>query len=211
MAAHPYAKDLKFVVLRNTSKIDFITSDNPAIMANKLALEPGEKESFGIISSGTILSMPLTPRLSALFFDIGIYTVSIPQGTRFVTIKSEPDVMAMNHLQHLHAHKNLYFFNWDDRDRIAEQASAVKNERAQATAKFTTLIRDHSLPGESYRAGSEQEQTEAREVLLKGSYVPPRPSQWPSFLKYRPKPISYNNQTAIGRVRKQEWLRHRRG
>jgi hypothetical protein len=212
LAMHDYARDLKFVVLRNKTPVDFIISDNPAMTTNKLAFEKWDDKSFGIINSGAILVLPLTPRLSALFFDIGIYSVSIPRGTRFVDVSSPTDIAAMNHFQHLNAHRSLYFSNWDDREAIAKQASAAARTSGEVKHEITTLIHDQSIsgPGQAFRQGTEEEQSKSAELMIKGSVIHPAPAQWPSFLKYRPKPIMFSNETAVGFVRKEEYLRIRR-
>jgi hypothetical protein len=209
---HDYARGLKFIVLRNRTAVDFITSDNPAMMTNRLAFEEWEDKSFGIINSGAILVPPLTPRLSALFFDIGIYSVSIPRGTRFVDVSDPSDIIAMNDLQCSNANKNVYFSNWDDKDAIRLKASACAKERAKVKHQITTLVRDHSIPGpgEAYREGTEGEESKSNELMVKGSVVHPRPPRWPHFLKYRPNPITFSNNTAIGYVRKEEWLHSRK-
>jgi hypothetical protein len=102
----PYARDLKCIILRNKTADDFIISDNPGVINNRFSFERADA-GFGMINSGIFLSLPLSPRLSALFFDVGIYTVSIPQGTRFVDVKGSADIMALNHLQCLNANYNL--------------------------------------------------------------------------------------------------------
>jgi hypothetical protein len=212
LAMHDFARDLKFIVLRNQTSDDFIISDNPAMMTNKLAFEKWDDKSFGIINSGAILALPLTPRLSALFFDIGIYSVSIPQGTRFVDVSSSTDIAAMNHFQCLNAHRSLYFSNWDDREPIAKQASAVASASGKVRHEITTLIQDQTIsgPGQAYRHGTDEEKSKSAAVMIMGSFVHPAPSHWPSFLNYRRDPITFNNGTAIGPVRKEEYLRSRR-
>jgi hypothetical protein len=68
-----YARDLKCIILRNKTADDFIISDNPAVIQNRLAFEKDDV-GFGIINSGIFLTLPLGPHLAALFYDIGIYT-----------------------------------------------------------------------------------------------------------------------------------------
>ena len=63
--------DLKFCILKNKTKLPFVTSDNPAILTNKWRLDkdriPGH--SFGLGSSGTLILLPLTPKLFFLGYD----------------------------------------------------------------------------------------------------------------------------------------------
>jgi hypothetical protein len=207
--SHGSASDLKFIVLRNRTKSDFITSDDPAAVTNKFAFEKLKEKSFGIMSSGIIMVLPLSSKLAAFFYDNRVYTVSIPAGTRFIDVRSPADVQAINHLQHLNAQENLYFANWGDRSSVAENAEQATKIRLSAQHEFTSLIRDHSRPGEAYRAGTEEEESQSKEMIITGSFEQPQPSQWPTFLKYRPKPSTFFNGSAVGHVRKEEWLRSR--
>ncbi|WP_338830697.1 DUF4238 domain-containing protein [Bradyrhizobium sp. 27S5] len=211
LAMHDYSGDLKFIVLRNKTTVDFILSDNPAVMTNRWAFERLKDDSFGMSNSGLILALPLTPHLLAYFFDIGIYTVSIPRGTNFVDITSSADIEALNHLQCLSAHKNLYFSNWDQRDYITGLAVAATPKRESDTHRITELIRDQSVTGphEAFRKGSEEEKAQSQQFLVMNSFVHPEPSAWPGILKYRPKPVSFNNGSSVGYVRKKEWLTRR--
>jgi hypothetical protein len=209
LATHEFSLDLKFIVLRNRTAIDFIISDNPAMITNKLAFERWEDKSFGMVNSGVILVLPLTPRLLAFYFDIGIYTVSIPRGTCFVDVTRPSDVKALNHLQCLNANKNLYFSNWEERFEVGKQGRDTADVRAKVRHAITTLIRDPHVRGraQAFRKGSEEEKAKSSSRLIIGSAVHPEPAFWPSFLNYRPKPTMFSNNSAIGYVRKKEWLR----
>jgi hypothetical protein len=201
------AGDLKFIILRNTTTVDFITSDNPAVVTNRYHFDKKMMGGFGVVNSGYLLALPITPKLAAFYFDIGVYTVSIARGTRFVDLNSAMDVDAINHLQCLSANKNLYFSSWESRDSIAFSATAAAKNRLQPKHEVETLVRDSTLPGEAYRKGSEDEEAASKEVVIRSSFTALRPSFWPSFLRYQRKPTTFSNGTAVGNVRKKEWLR----
>jgi hypothetical protein len=204
---HDHARDLKFIVLRNQTEVDFITSDHPAMVTNKFSFEKLKEKNFGIGNSGIILVLPLSPKLAAFFFDIGVYTVSIPAGSRFVDVRSTSDVRAINQLQHLNAQKNLYFASWADCSSIAKNAAEVERIRSSSQHRFATLVRDHNKPGEAYRAGTKEEELQSKEMIITASFHHPKPSQWPGILKYRAKPTTFTNGSAVGHLRKEEWLR----
>jgi hypothetical protein len=208
---HDYSRDLKFVVLRNRTCVEFVTSDHPAIITNKYSFEKLKDESFGMSNSGIILSFPVSPKLSVCFFDKGVYTVSIPSGTRYVELRNVADVQALNALQHLHAHKNIYFSSWDDSAGMSEQAKKAERERSKAKPKFATFVRDKDAAGEVYRTGSQEEQAQGGSAMISGSFHHPHPVAWPSIVKYRPKIVTFTNGSAVGHVRKEEWLRTRPG
>jgi hypothetical protein len=68
------------------------------------------------------------------------------------------------------------------------------------------LVRDHSKPGETYRRGSPAEEVTAAETVVITSIQQPEPSTWLSALKFRQKLKTYSNGSAVGEVRKPEWL-----
>jgi hypothetical protein len=206
---HSFSTDLKFILLQNKTDRNFIISDNPSLLTNRFSSSVGSARNFGIISSGAILTLPLTPRVTALFFDIGVYTISIPMGTHYVAVESADDVTALNEMQLLSAHENVYFDEWSDGTNIRGAYDALDKTRRVLAPTVTTLIRDPNLPGESYRKGTAQEEDEASEALIHAANQGAHPRLWPSFLEDRRKPKSYSNGTAIGHVRKQEWLQSR--
>jgi hypothetical protein len=75
-----YVKDLKIVIFRNQTSADFFTCDNPAILTNRFHFQKLRLTSFGLSNSGTILSMPISPRLSAFCYDTGVYSVPNASG-----------------------------------------------------------------------------------------------------------------------------------
>jgi hypothetical protein len=213
-----YIDDLKTVVFRNRTRVDFIMSDNPAIHTNRFHLQQLGKDAFGIANSGLILSMPVSPRLSVFCFDPQVYSLPNASGTQFVEITTEADAYALNEVQYLHANKNLYFQKWEDFNRISSEVVLLLERRSLA-AKAIVYIRDERAIRPSaiirdpetgefrrYRKGTPEEESTATQKLIGGSIPAPRPFVWPSKLKLRAKPTTYFNGTAIGHVRKPEWL-----
>ena len=86
-----YVKDLKVVIFRNRAVIDFVTCDNPAILTNRFHFQKLKLKNFGISNSGTILSMPISPRLSAICYDTGVYSLPNASGTQFIDITNADD------------------------------------------------------------------------------------------------------------------------
>jgi len=202
-----YVKDLKVVIFRNRTDIDFITCDNPAVLTNRFHFQRLKTNQFGVSNSGAILTMPLTPRLSATCYDGGVYSIPNASGTPFVDVKRDSDVEAINQLQHLAASKNIYFSRWEDRSRIASEAAKVSQQRANAIPKTTVFIRDPEFPqAENYRTGTPEEELAAREALVATAFQYPEPSAWPSQLKFRDKPKTFSDGSAAGHRRKPEWL-----
>ena len=61
--------DLRVCLVRNKTDIDFVTSDDPAILTNKLFLIKRTSESFGLGSAGNLMLLPLTPKILLLGYD----------------------------------------------------------------------------------------------------------------------------------------------
>jgi hypothetical protein len=206
LAQLKYAVDLKMVVLRNSSPIDFITCDHPSALTNRFHLQKLHQNSFGISNSGAILLMPLTPRLSMMCYDKGVYTVPNASGTSFVELKRQDDVRAVNLIQYLSADRNIYFKNWDDVTLIALEMVQVSEKRTAAVAVSKVFVRDDDDGVETYRRGTVDEELTAKESLVMTSFRQPDPGSWPSVVKFREKPKTFNNGSAVGHVRKPEWL-----
>jgi hypothetical protein len=198
--------DLKFIVLNNMTDVEFVTSDHPSVISNRFSFDRLNQREFGIASSGSFMALPLTPRYLAFFYDMGVYTISIPRGTSVVDLKIAGDIPALNELQHLNAQQNIYFSSWADRGSFAYQNAKLDKQRA-LKPKIQTLVRDHSLPGQTFRIGTADEEASSSQRVIGASTQHPRPSHWPSFLKIRSKPKTFSNGSAAGHVRKEEWLR----
>src|SRR3546814_18886656 len=64
--------DLKLCLVRNHTDMPFVTSDNTAILTNRLHLQRRHKalNSFGVKSAGAIFVLPLKPKLFAVLYYI---------------------------------------------------------------------------------------------------------------------------------------------
>jgi hypothetical protein len=217
--AMQYIGDLKVIIFMNKTNVDFITSDNPAVLTNRFHFQRLKAQNFGLASSGAVLSMPITPQLSVFCYDPKIYSVPNASGTHFIDLTKDNDVHAINQLQCLNANKNLYFRRWEDADRIDSELATLKERRSRAGIIITVYVSDdntsrpdaiHRDPrtGEvrRFRKGSPEEELTAKRKFLLTSFRHPEPAIWPSKLKFRDKPKTFNNGSGIGHVRKEEWL-----
>jgi hypothetical protein len=205
---HDYVKDLKVTIFRNSTKIDYVICDHPAVITNRLHLQRLNENKFGISNSGLILIMPFTPRLCAVCYDGGVYTVPNASGTPFVVLSKDNDVRSINEFQYLNAGKNVYFPRWEDREDVAKEAGKVSEERSKATPNATVFVTDPTSPG-SFRRGTPEEEAASRHEIVATSFLHPKPSSWPSQIRFKDKPTMYTNGSLKGYVRKPEWLRSR--
>jgi hypothetical protein len=200
--------DLKLVPLVNQTKTDFVVSDHPAVLTNRFHFQRLNQDTFGVANSGAIISLPLNPRLSLIAYDPQVYTIPNATGRRFVDLTRDEDVLALNQLQYVSADKNIYFRSWSDAERIGSEVAALAEIRAASGVGANLLVRDYAAPGpgEVYRRGSEDEETTAKEAIVTTSRKQPKPPHWPSVMKIRSKPITFFDRSAVGHVRKREWL-----
>jgi hypothetical protein len=127
----PFIEDLKVRIIENITNIDFITSDDPAIMTNKYHTQKNIiTGGFGMGSSGMLLFMPLTPQLGILCYDGLVYTLSDVIGRRIV-LKKSADVESLNELHYLKASAAIYFSSWDKSGYVRGEFEKSRSRRLE--------------------------------------------------------------------------------
>jgi hypothetical protein len=177
--------DLKVVVVRNRTRRDFITSDDPAVTTKRWLLQRKSISTFGTRAAGLIMFMPLGPRLLALNYDAAVY--AIPTGRdAMVDLTRETDVIAFNEHQFQRAAAAVYFRDADDAPRLRAEHEAVKHLRPAAWDAFDVARRDGGTATHArFAIGDKAEVAEANEILFHLRRQWPTPSRWPSILRYR--------------------------
>jgi hypothetical protein len=200
-------EDLKVCIVENRSDTEFVISDDPAIYTNRYAAEKVKREMFGVIGSGLILGMPISPKLAVLCYDGLVYEPNNLENARLILTKSE-DVEALNELQYLRAAGSIYFSSWEGREHIRTQFIANRDRRLEEFAVFKHLIfvKD-TKDGSIFRAGTAEEAKKANRSIVQSYFRYPTPSRWVSELPFRKKITTYTNGTEVGHVRKELWLK----
>jgi hypothetical protein len=201
----PYISDLKLCILVNSTDSNFITSDDPACFANRYCMQRLRSKTFGWGNSGFLIFLPLTPRHALMCYDGLVYTMQGRDGY-LARVRASSDVNALNEFQALNCRKNLYFSSWKERDYVHERLVAV-SDRRRDRHEIEVLIRvggDGS--GEYYRAATDEEKTGNGPFILHSQSIFPEPRLWFSCLKFRDPPRTFSNGSAVGHVRKLEWL-----
>lgn len=203
-------KDLEGCIVLNRTKCDFVTSDDPAIFTSRYYFQRLKSTNFGYASSGAMLVLPISPRSLIMFYDRNVYVTPNKIG-KCIELKKASDVSAFNELQFLKAARNIYFSNCSQAEQIKSEFNQVKSRRPAGWSAMTVFVPDEFAPHgtKRYRRATEKEERTAPSSLVCASATYPRPSRWPSILSYRMRPISYSNGSAIGNVRKAEWLTRR--
>jgi hypothetical protein len=194
-----YVDDLKLRIIRNTSSVRFITSDDPVVMTNRWHQNSPLTKSlpFGMLSAGLVIFMPLTPTLQALLFDGDVYSVQHKSG--FVDVTNDSDAVACNQLQALCCSQNLYFKDRDSELSVRSLVDAVADRRLPSKFVVTHAVKDESSETHMrYQVMHDPDVREYGEVLVHAKSTRPIPPMWPSFLKYRRKGKVYTNGTRAG-------------
>ena len=194
--------DLKFCIIKNRTKVPFITSDNPAVLTNKWRLgkdrSPGH--SFGVGSAGLLSLLPLTPKLLFLGYDGDVY--SVPNDRGIVETKSARDVIALNRHQFLQCVANIYVHDPTYKEDLIKHYSEIEFARPKARhvvyyAQIDCTVGDHT----HYVVIPPEERDRTKEAIMHSQVVHPGPGIWPSQIRIRRNGSVYTNGTGVGYVR----------
>ncbi|RRH87458.1 DUF4238 domain-containing protein [Mesorhizobium tamadayense] len=189
--------DLKVRVVRNLTSVPFLTSDDPAVLANRWYQQRAQDRSYGISSAGALLFLPLTPTLLAIFLDGDVYQAEHAGG--WINVSSPVDIHACNHHQVLNCAANLYFGDRSSGSDVQAMAAAVAQLRPPNRFNVVVAVPNGGTETHTrYALVEEKDLSEHDEVLVHVKAVRPVPPQWPSFLKFRHKPVIFTNDTGAG-------------
>lgn len=194
--------DLKVCLLRNRSKVDFFTSDDPAIYTNRWFLRPGHERlgAPGLTKSGALCLLPLTPRHYFLAYDGDVYSMPVKSG--WVDVRRDVDARMLNEQQLLTAMENVYFHEFDDAEAIAAAFDKVSVRRLPARHRLNHAVLE-SDDGQSqlFRQTSAEEARMHDHALIHSEKLYPRPSGWPDFIRWRIGAVTYSNGSGLGYLR----------
>ena len=196
--------DLRVTIIRNRSATPFITSDDPAVLTNRWYLQNRRADglSFSLRNAGLIMLMPLSPSTLAMLHDPDIYSVGHRRGV--IWIEDDADADALNAHQILNCAANLYFRDWELRDRVTESVTAVLPQRTGRRQRTTYAVRGETV-GDHVRYDVQPFEEivfeDRKEVLIHTEVLRPRPNRWPTFLDYRRGGRAYSNGSRTGFVR----------
>jgi len=195
---HSAFEDLAPALLVNRTKSPLISSDNPAIFMNKLYSQRYGDPTAGLISSGAIALMPLTPRIALLAYDDDVYARLDP----FFEIRNENDVHRINELQVVRASETLFFQKWADADYVTGLFNKYSSGRKAEWSVTWVGIRDgEDDKFERYRTLKPEDRDSLEPRIQSMSPILPAPTTWPSFLKFKMRPKGWTSGSAVGFVR----------
>ena len=179
--------DLRVLVLRNRSRVDFVTSDDPAVFTNRLFLQRLRDSNFGVTNVGSMFLMPLGPRHAVACYDHECYT-PVDRAGAYLTLTRDQDARAFNELQFLNSLSNIYFAGPAGKgDRVRADFAAVANRRPVERFRMWQGVTE-GIDGEFeiFRRIREGEEIAAEETRIQ-SFSPlyPEPAHWMSNLAMR--------------------------
>lgn len=195
--------DLKSCLIRNRTAIPFVTSDDPAVLANRWYLEDKRirGRTFGLQSAGALAILPLTPRLAFIAYDGDVY--SIPHQKGWVETKRETDVRALNQHQFLNCFANVYLHDVQHKQILDDQYRVALSNRSPERRRFHVAVRDVTVGDHTrYRVVSTEEAKSTQlDTLFHSETVHYRPTHWPAFIRWRKPGAVYTNGTGLKYIR----------
>ena len=108
----PLLLDLECKILKNETAVEFVTSDNPAVLYNQLFSFDKHGSNTGFATKGLQIYLPISPKLAIFFYDKKVYSVGKSREA-CVLISNPKDVYELNTLQFCNAYLNIYFSDID--------------------------------------------------------------------------------------------------
>jgi hypothetical protein len=205
---HEKIEDLKVRIVENRTAVDFVIGDDPSVLVNRYLKQKHNEQSFGIVSSGLMLALPLSPKLALLCYDGQVYTAPNLVRDRIVLSKAK-DAEAFNEFQFVKATAGIYFSAWDTRDAVRAAYKKAEPLRIDKPVEITWAkhVGKDDKGNDIFKAVSREETRKGPgKFLIHHKHIYPVPSAWISELKYRSPIKTFFNGSSAGHVRKEGWL-----
>ncbi len=107
LALSPLMLDLKRFLVINETEVPFVIADNPVVSTNWFGRVRDPRRAIGLARSGLQMLLPLSPGFALLLHDSNVYTTTSQHN--IIAVSRVEEVIALNELQWMNAHKNVYF------------------------------------------------------------------------------------------------------
>lgn len=148
----PVVKDLHYVLLKNGTNEEFITSDHPVVKYNQFLEKRNAHGGItGFLTKGLQIFLPISPQLCILYYDPFTYKVG-KRKDQLIPISNEEEIMAINKLQIVNANQILYFsknvnelyINEMTKEVNRHNEKAIVNEYKSMNGENRSLIHSYS-------------------------------------------------------------------
>ena len=195
--------DLKVCLIKNTTDVPFITSDDPAILTNRWYLESNKTKgmSFGMRDAGALLLLPLSPKIYCICYDSDVYSIASEKG--WVIARHKSDIEALNEFQLLHCRANLFLAGDEYAAGLDAFVRKHQGRRPLSRHLITYAVFDGIENGQhkKYRVVDKEDFNNYADGMMHCQTVHPRPTAWPGFLLRKNNGVAYYNGTAVGYLR----------
>ena len=184
--------DLRGCLLNNCTDTPFVTSDDPAIFANRwlTQIRPPIGRSFGLTSAGAMAYLPLTPTIAYLAYDPDVYSVSTKSG--WLKVTDNTDVLAANELQYLNCRANLYIRESRHIPAIRSQFLEIASARSGPRHVIRYAIKDGEYDGGvRYRIVPRGFELGDTEAIFHSQTVHLAPRRWLRAMRWKTKGVAY--------------------
>ena len=195
--------DLKVCLVRNQSKVPFVTSDDPAVLTNRWHLQNAKRNafSFGLHSAGALAILPLSPSVLCLAYDSDMHSVSHHRG--WIDIRKGADADAFNQHQYLNGRANIFIQDTEHFEVIREAFRRVSTLRPPTRYKMNYAIPDETSGERDRFVVVDPEKAEPhRKALISSQEVYASPTAWPWQIRWRSGAFAFSNGTGVGYVRR---------
>lgn len=144
--------DLQVALLENTSKTDFIFSDNPVVLFNSYFNDIHPYGTTGIAATGLQIFYPIDSRTMIFLFDPNFYKLKNEK----IDISKQKDVQRLNGLQILTCDKNVYFEDDSMKDKVIERYKQIKSKIPKTKTEYEVVKIEKTPDGtrELYRTSN---------------------------------------------------------
>lgn len=207
IASAPIIDDMASCLILNRSRVDFCTSDNPAVLVNRFYSSGRfrDSSSVGLSKSGLEIYLPLAPRHMLLLYDPNIYNAEGRASDGSVVLRKDADVDVLNGLQVLNALDNLYCASANDEAavrRVFTRSGPREPEKVSAR-----VFVPGSEPNSFVQCDPDEDLTRHDHLLIGTRPREIKAARTVPFLKRRYVPKYYYDGTALGAVRDYAWGR----
>jgi hypothetical protein len=196
--------DLKVCLFRNRTEVEFVASDDPAILTNRWQLSARHRKgrSFGINSAGALALLPISPSTLLCAYDGDVYSIEHDNG--WVNLSRTQDVDALNEHQILNCRANVFISDVNGFPHYRSQHDRVKHRRLAQKYRFNYAVLDREADGVARYRVVERDPEEHEEAIIHTEFLCSTPSAWPSQMALRHKSSAFTNGTGLGYIRRSE-------
>ena len=194
--------DMKICLIRNRTNTAFVTSDDPAVLANRWYVKDNraKDQSYGHDAAGNLMILPVAPNILCLGYDGDVYSVHHRNG--WLDTTSEEDVHSLNQHQYLNCRANIFCVDEQNSIVAAEQYKKYKTLRVKNRFQISySVLESTTREYRTYRAVSRDEAMRHGDSVTQTRSVQPIPNAWPKFIRWRSNGKVYFNGSAVGYIR----------